>query len=150
MSLSFVLKREKVPVRLQDAETGKWSYYILHEMDGTQRDSHMNTLVDRAKLGKKGKVEGIKSFDRLMGNLVQACLFEVKVKNADAFMKKCTYVAGSEKPVSIEAIQAFPAHVLEGLHTEAKRINSMEDEPDEDEDGEDTGDTKSEAKAKNV
>lgn len=129
-NLDFVLGLEEVPVTIQDPKTKKVTYYILREMDGTQRDKHLTNIGSRVKT-RKGKMEGLTSFDGLQGSLIQRSMWEVEVEDPKKFKEKCVYVKGSEMTINLNVIQAWPSRVLEGLHKKCKQLNGLEDEKEE-------------------
>jgi len=105
--LKFNLVSTVVPVTLQNGET--FVEYELREMRAADRDTYLDTVSDRLRLDANGKPAGIKKFDGMQADLVSRCLFS----KADG------------KPVKRDIIQGWPSSVVQGLYSEAQKLNKL-------------------------
>lgn len=121
-TLRFDLKREEKEIVISDEP------YVLKELDGTGRDTYLNTVINRVKVNKKGEPTGLKSFDAMQAGLVAQSLFKV--------------VGNEHEPVNVATIQTWPAKVVSSLFDAAKELSGLGDEEgeegnDEEEEGDD-------------
>ena len=107
MKLSLKRKEFKVVLESEGVETP----YLLREMNGKERDSHLTSIADRMKYDAKGNVKGLKSFDGLHAALLTRTLF-----------------TEDGKPVSVDVIQDFPASVVSKLFDKSQEINALDDD----------------------
>ena len=107
--LKLSLKRKELRIILESE--GVETPYILREMNGKERDSHLTSIADRMKYDAKGNVKGLKSFDGLHAALLKRTLFKEDGTN-----------------VTEEVIQEFPASVVSKLFDKSQEINALDDD----------------------
>ncbi len=110
--MRFSLRREKVPVELEN-EAGGIVRYQLVEMDGKSRDAYMNRVREFVLVNTEGKVVGFKTFEGMQSSLLVFCLKDQ-----------------SGECVSEETIQSFPTRVLTSLFEKAQMMNGLQAEPE--------------------
>lgn len=108
--LEFDLKLNEQPVILKDAK-GVPTHYTLREMDGNQRDEHMQDSASRMKFDEKGNAKGLSSYKGIQSKLISLCLFDAE-----------------GKPVPEKTINAWPATTISGLFKAAQQLNSLGDD----------------------
>lgn len=99
-------------VRLRDPSTGQVDDYLLVEVNGSERDKHLNFVSSRTRT-LNGKPAGISNFDSLSADLVHRCLWKLMPD-------------GSREQVSVKFIQALPNHILEDLHDRAQELCGLD------------------------
>jgi hypothetical protein len=112
--MTFVLERQKVSVTLTDPATGQAADYTLEEMNGTQRDSYLNDVANRVRVGPNGKSGGVKNFTDLQAGLLARCL-----RKPDGTL------------VSVKEVQQWPSSVQSELFIRAQDLSALGDDADE-------------------
>lgn len=120
----FSLRRQVVPIWLEDPETGAARGHVLRELTGTQRDEFLNTMSGRMKVGPDGNPVGISDFRGLRSALISRCLFEAELEDdPDTGETRVGKVA--ERAVSAAVVNGYPSSTQEALYEECQRINGL-------------------------
>lgn len=106
--LQFSLITKQVPVELAN-ETGKVVTYSLREMVAEHRDQYMQEFKGRLEVNEEGNARGVRNFLSLQADLLALCLYDDKGERVRA-----------------DVIQKWPASVVQELYTEARRLNSLD------------------------
>lgn len=114
--LEFSLERKEVEVELTDPASGVATTYVMRELDGKGRDSYLTNISGR--LDTSGGSNSVKNFDGLQSALLSRVLFE-------------DVGDGKYKKVSDATIQSWPARVQTALFDEARDMNGLSDEAEE-------------------
>lgn len=93
-------------VKIANAE-GVVEEYTIREMNGQQRDLHMNATGNRVRW-VDGKTAGIKDFNGMQADLLTRCLY-----------------GPDGKIVTAGAIQAWPATLVSALYKRAQALNAI-------------------------
>jgi hypothetical protein len=124
MSTLLRLKRSlnEVPLILEDSN-GRESSYVIREMHGDTRDSYVGDHMKRVQHDKQGRVSGVKDYNGVQASLVSRCLYEAQLDvQPDGSV---TVLSVSEKPQSMEWVQALPASTLTAVHEACSEINGL-------------------------
>lgn len=89
--------------------------FVLRGASGVGRDTYLNNLAARVGYDAEGRSTGIKDFGGLHGALLVQCLFTVQTD-------------GSEVPITVAEINAWPAAVTKRLFEKAKVLSALDDE----------------------
>lgn len=112
--LEFDLDVEELEVTLKKG--GQPAEYVLRSLTGKGRDAYLNLTGKRMTYDAAGKPKGIKSFEGMQAELLQFCLIE----------------KASNKAVTVEQVQEFPASVVAALFAEAQKMNALDAEAEVD------------------
>ena len=124
-TLSYDLELIEIPVKLTDKD-GKVLEYVLRELTGKARDSHMNFIREKTGTNDKGESELI-DFNGIQAKLVSMSLIDSDGKHPEA-----------------NIVLAWPSRVVTGLYEEAKAISKIDvDDEEEEELGNDLEEKKS-------
>lgn len=111
-SLDFDLVLTRIPVNLKDKEGVVHAYY-LEELNGEDRDIHLDDLGDRMKYdGPAGKAR-MKTMKAMQSNLVGQCLYKVSGDGKD------------DELVPSEVVQKWPARIVQRLYDVANDISAL-------------------------
>lgn len=106
-SLNLSLTLREIPVTLE--RNGKKEQYVLKELNGQDRDAHLNDSTGRVKMLADTPV--VKDFKGMQADLVARSLYTVP---------------GNER-MSADAINRdFPASVIEALYNAARELSGLD------------------------
>ena len=104
--------------------------YVLLELVGKARDSYVQGLSSRYRIGPDGKPAGIQRFDGLQGDLVSRALHkaDLQIHNAGRDDEYVEIVRVEEATVPMATIQEFPASQLQWMFEESQRLSGLSGE----------------------
>ena len=85
--------------------------YVLRELDGKERDTYLNDLSARTRIGANGKPAGVKDFVGLHAGLLAKALKKV--------------VGNERQDIDKKAIQSWPASTVSKLFDIAKELSGL-------------------------
>lgn len=116
----YSLRRQEIPLYLEDPETGELQGHVLREMKSTERDLYMNAASGRMKDGGAG----VTDFRGLYAQLICRCLYRADLtEDQETGEIKIENVA--EKPVSALVINGYPSSTQSELFDECQEINGL-------------------------
>lgn len=108
--LELSLDLATVPVKLKKGSSVK--DYELRELDGKGRDKYLQLTGKRMKYDDAGKPKSVASFEGMQAELLQFVLFD----------------KATDKALTVEEIQNFPAKTQTTLFEKAQEINGLGDD----------------------
>ena len=121
------LARPRIPVWLDNPETGKPEGYVLQGAIGAQRDAYLTAMQPRMSRDNSGNPIGIKNFDGMNADLLTKCLYhavlEDKEPNDEGVVE--TEILQILKVCTMEEVQKFPAVLQTTLFIEAQKLSGL-------------------------